>query len=185
MTQAGDHPPGSRSNVPRVAGRALLAYAVLAAVAGLAIALAPADARPSVTRLAFLTIGVAAAWPLLRRSATVTSSTPERFEAELRQPEVVPDEIAGLRSADLVVRMATGSSFGVEFMLKPLLRDLARWRLMRSRGIDMDATPDLARQTVGEELWSKIQPGEPRPVFGARGIALTEIQQSLDQLERI
>jgi hypothetical protein len=70
-------------------------------------------------------------------------------------------------------------------MLKPLLRELASWRLRRNRGIDMDATPELARQLIGEPLRSLIEPGEPVRDYGAPGIPLAEVRTSIDQLERI
>ena len=169
----------------RVGGRALVAVAVVVALAGLAIALAPADLRPAVSRLAILAIGILPAWWLVRRFMSVTRSTPERFEAELRPPVASSADIPGLRAVDHTMRMALGSSFGVEFMLRPLLRELASWRLARNRGIDLDATPDLARRLVGEPLWTLIQAGEPVRDYRAPGISLADVRTSLEQLERI
>jgi hypothetical protein len=169
----------------RDVGVRLAIAAVAVALAAIVLALAPGDARPWLTRVAILALGLAAARWLFRRLGSVTTSTPERFEAELARPAAVPPDLPGLKAVDHTVRMAMGSSFGVEFMLKPLLRDLARWRLLRLRGIDMDATPELARRTVGERLWSVVQPAEPRPTFGARGVALDEIRAHVDELERI
>jgi hypothetical protein len=166
-------------------GKTLVAAAAVVTLAAVAIALAPADLRPSVSRLAILAIGVLPAWWLVRRFAIATRSTPERFETELRQPAAISADIPGLRSVDHTLRMALGSSFGVEFMLKPLLRELASWRLLRNRGIDIDATPELARQLVGEPLWSLIQPGEPLRDYSAPGIPLADVRSSLEQLERI
>jgi hypothetical protein len=162
-----------------------MAVIVAVAVAALAVALAPANLRPSVTRVAILAIAILAAWWLIRRFLEVTRSTPERFEAELRPPAAISADIPGLRAVEHTLRMALGSSFGVEFMLKPLLRELARWRLLRNRGIDIDATPELARQAVGEPLWSLVEPGEPRRDYDAPGISLADIRTSLEQLERI
>jgi hypothetical protein len=154
-------------------------------LAGLAIALVPADLRPAVSRLAILAIGILPAWWLVRRFVSVTRSTPERFEADLRQPVATSADIPGLRAIDHTLRMALGSSFGVEFMLRPLLRELASWRLVRNRGIDLDATPELARGLVGEPLWSLIQAGEPVRDYSAPGISLADVRTSLEQLERI
>ena len=169
----------------RVTGKAIGAVVVVVALAGLAIALAPADLQPSVSRLAILAIGLVPALWLVRRFASATRSTPERFEAALREPAAISADIPGLRAIDHTLRMALGSSFGVEFMLKPLLRELASWRLMRNRGIDVHATPEAARQLVGEPLWSLIEPGEPVRDYSARGIPLADVRTSLEQLERI
>ena len=169
----------------RLAGRELLAVVVVVALAALAIALGPSDLRPAVSRLAILAIGILPAWWLVRRFLVVTRSTPERFESELRPPVAIAADIPGLRTVDHTMRMALGSSFGVEFMLRPRLRELAGWRLMGNRGIDIDATPDIARKLVGEPLWSLIQAGEPVRDYSAPGISLADIRTSLDQLERI
>jgi hypothetical protein len=171
--------------VIRVAGRDVVALVVVTVLAALAIALAPADLQPSVSRLAILAICVPPAWWLIRRFVSATRSTPERFEAEARQPVPISADIPGLRIVDHTLRMALGSSFGVEFMLKPLLRELAGWRLLRNRGIDLDAAPERARAAVGEPLWSLIAPGEPRRDNPAPGISLAEVRTSLEQLERI
>ena len=169
----------------RVTARALATVAVVVALAALAIALAPLHLRPAVTRLAILAIGLLPAWWLARRFVSVTRSTPERFDAGPRQPVAIAADIPGLRAVDHTLRMALGSSFGVEFMLKPLLRELASWRLLRNRGIDVDATPELARAVVGEPLWSLIEPGEPVRDYSAPGIPLADVRTSLEQLERI
>jgi len=171
--------------VTRVAGKTLVAAVIVTALAVIAIVLAPADLRPSMSRLAILAIGMLPAWWLVRRFVPVTRSTPERFEAEVREPVAISADIPGLRTVDHTLRMALGSSFGVEFMLKPLLRELASWRLLRNRGIDIDATPELARQLVGEPLWSLIEPGEPVRDYSAPGISLADVRTSLEQLERI
>jgi hypothetical protein len=169
----------------RVSDRALVAVAVVVALAALAIALAPGDLRPSVSRLAILAIGILPAWWLIRRFVSVTRSTPERFEAEPRQPVAISADLPGLRAVDHTIRMALGSSFGVEFMLKPLLRELATWRLLRNRGIDIDATPEVARELIGEPLRSLIEPGEPVRDYRAPGIPLADLRASVEQLERI
>ena len=169
----------------RLAGKPLVAVAVVMALVVLAVALAPADLRGSVSRVAILAVGILSAWWLARRFVSVTRSTPERFEADLRQASAISADIPGLRAVDHTLRMALGSSFGVEFMLKPLLRELASWRLRRNRGIDIDATPELARHLVSEPLWSLIKPGEPVRDYRGRGISLDDVRTSLEQLERI
>jgi hypothetical protein len=168
-----------------VAGKTVVAAVVVTGLAAIAIALAPAGVRPSVTRVAILAIGIVPGWWLVRRFVSVTRSTPERFDAEPREPLPISADIPGLRAVDHTIRMALGSSFGVEFMLKPLLRELASGRLMRNRGIDVHATPELARAIVGEPLWSLIEPGEPVRDYRARGISLADVRTSLEQLERI
>jgi len=158
---------------------------VLGAIAGIAIAVAPPDSRGSVARLALVVGGVIVAWWLLRRSAAVTASSPERFDAGLRQPEAARSEIPSLRAVQNTLALTTASAIGSERRMKPLLRELAAWKLMRNRGIDLDASPIAARVVLGEPLWASLQ-GTDAPIeHGAPGIPLGVIQASLEQLEQI
>lgn len=165
--------------------RALVALAILATIAAIAVALAPPDTRAPVTRAAILVLGTVAAWLLIRRTALVTRSTPERFEQEIRRPAAAAADVPSLRTIDTTLRMATASAFGVEFMLKPLLRELVEWQLMRNRGIDLTVSPGLAREAMGEPLWRLIHVEDPTREHGAPGVPLGEVQASLGELERI
>ena len=180
-TRGGDGGAGGA----RVIGRTSTLLAVVAVIAALAIVIAPGDAQPLVARIVILVLGVVAAWKVLGRSAAVTASTPERFELELRQPLVPATEITGLRTVETDLRMSTASAFGLEFRLKPMLRDLASWRLSRNHGIDLAAAPDAARQVLGEPLWDLIRPAEAFPEFREAGAPLEDVQAGLDRLERI
>lgn len=165
--------------------RVVAAACVLAAVTGIAILLAPADARPSVVRVAILGVGTVAAWLLLARASVTTRSTPERFEEEIRRPMIGATDVPSLRSIDTSLRMATASAFGVEFMLKPMLRELVAWRLARERNIDLAAEPGAAREAMGEPLWRVIHVEDPTRDHSAPGMRLVEIEAAIEHLERI
>lgn len=169
------HPPGK--------GRPVLGASVVLAL--LAIELAPPESRAFVTRLAILSIGLVAARRVLRQAAAVTVSSPEHFDDALRQPPVKPFEIPGLWAVETDVRMATTNAFGVELRLKPVLRELARWRLLHNHGINLDREPDRARQVLGEPLWRMVASSDAFPEFRAPGISLAEVQAGIDKLERI
>lgn len=166
-------------------GRGPLLLAGIAVVAALAIASAPAESQGPAMRVAIVAAGVLAAWRVLGRSAAVTASSPERFETALLEPVVAPTEISGLRSVETDLRMSSANAFGLEFRLKPLLRDLARWRLARNHAVDLDAAPDAARRILGEPLWRLTLAAEERPDFRAPGSALADVRAAIDRLERI
>ena len=165
--------------------RIVTAVSVVAVVVGIAIVLAPPDSRPSVIRVGLLTLGTAAAWLLLARASVTTRSTREHFEEELRRPPASAADVPSLRSIDTSLRMATASAFGVEFMLKPLLRELVTWRLARERSIDLAKSPAAAREVVGDSLWRLIHVEDPSRDHKAPGVRLTEVEAALDDLERI
>ncbi len=169
----------------RRAARGPLLFAGLAAVAALAIFVSPPDGQPFAARLAILALGIVAAWKVLGRSAAVTASTPERFELDLRQPPVPVTEISGLRSVETDLRMSTASAFGLEFRLKPMLRELATWRLARNHGVDLTASPEAAKRLLGEPLWELITPADSFPEFRSPGAPLEDVEAGLDRLARI
>jgi hypothetical protein len=151
----------------------------------IAVAAAPPESRAFVSRLAILVVGLAAAWRVLGRAAAITSSSPERFEDALRMPTTTLFEIPGLRAVETDVRMATANAFGVELRLKPVLRELARWRLQRDYGVDLDRQPDAARGVLGESLWPLVAPADAFPDFRAAGASLADVDAAVDRLERL
>jgi hypothetical protein len=166
-------------------GRALLELAALIGVGLLAIVSVPPDARVTTTRVVILVTGTIAALRVLGRSSAVTASSPERFDLEAAETASRPPEISDLRSMETALRMATSSAFGLEFMLKPRLRELARWRLQRNHGIDMDATPEAAERVLGEPLWRLVRATGHVPEYRAPGATLGEVQAGIERLERI
>ena len=170
---------------PPARRRTPLVLVVVAAFALVAIEAAPPDARPIAIRIAIVVFGLVAAAVLLRRLAATTRSTPGQFEELLQQETTPPAIIPGLRAIDQTLRMATASGFGVAFMLRPLVLELARWRLLRDRRIDLDATPELARRTLGEPLWRHIQDREATAAWSEPGVRLSELGAAVDDLERL
>lgn len=163
----------------------LAALAVLALAALAVILVLPPDARLGATRIGVFIVGITIAALYLRRSGSVTASTPERFEVELRQSTEAPPTVGSLRAVEMTVRLSTANATDFDVRLRPLLRDLARWRLMTNRGVDMDRSQDTARRVLGEPLASLIDdPAETVP-FRSPGVPLARLDAALDQLEQI
>jgi hypothetical protein len=169
----------------RAPGTPWLVIGVVAVIALFGIAALPPDARLTGGRLAIFVIGLLVAWRVLGRAAAVTASSRERFEDALLAPPASPFEVPGLRAVETDVRMATANAFGVELRLKPVLRELARWRLQRDYGIDLDREPDTARRVLGEPAWPLVAPSEAFPDFHAAGMSLAEVDAAVDRLERL
>lgn len=163
----------------------LVAVAVLALVAIAIILVLPPNARLGATRIGLFVVGITIAALYLRRSGSVTASTPERFELELRRPTDAPPSVASLRAVEMTVRLSTANAADFDVRLRPLLRDLARWRLLTNRGVDMGRAPDAARRILGEPLSSLIDgPVEPVP-FRSPGVPLARLDAALDHLEQV
>jgi len=171
-----------------------------ALVIGAAIAVV-ADTSPEfqvpVTRAVLLVAGVIAAVIVFVRTASMTASAPERFEGALTGTSAPAPDMDVFRTIDFTLRMATVHPLGVEW-LRPLLRDLAAWTLMRKRGVDMERQPEAARNALGEPLWRLIGPAgagsahrpgrapgesgrDPRPV-DAQAVTMSEEKLQVHQL---
>jgi hypothetical protein len=159
--------------------------AALAGAAALGTAFAPPESQAFLARLGILALGIVAAWRVLGRSSAVTAPTPEQFDLELAQPTPRSFEIAGLRGVETDLRMATANAYGRDLRLKPILRELAGWRLARNHGVDIGRAPDAARQILGEPLWELVRPAEAFPDFRAPGVPLADVNSAIDRLERI
>ena len=184
MGQASRPRVTARRREPRWRGSAVVAVGA-PALAALAIVVAPPEARLNVMRMAIVVLGLTAAALLLRRMATATLTAPRRFEDILEEEAPEPATIPGLRTVDQTLRMAAASGFGAVFLLQPLLLELVRWRLLRNRHIDLDATPELARQTLGEPLWGLIRDRDRTAAWDEPGVRLAEIRAAVDDLERV
>ena len=159
--------------------------AALAGAAALGIVFAPPEQQATLARLGILALGIVAAWWVLGRSSAVTAPSPEQFEVGLAQPTAAPFEIAGLRTVETELRMAIANAYGRELRLKPILRELAGWRLARNHGVDLDRAPEAAQRILGEPLWELVRPADAFPDFRAAGVPLADVQAAIDRLERI
>lgn len=153
--------------------------------AWLIVPLLPPDTRDAVPRAVTMIVGIAIAAMALRRSAGATHSSAEQFESELRRPAEATHPVPGLRSAEMAVRLSTANAQDFELRLKPMLRELAGWLLLRNRGVDIDAQPAAAARLLGEPLVRLINDAAHPEPFRAPGIRLADLEAGLDQLERI
>jgi hypothetical protein len=84
------------------------------------------------------------------------------------------------------VALAAGSAFDLHFRLRPILREVARHRLSRRRGLDLDAGAAETRALLGDELWELTRPDRPPPDDRlGPGLPLSRLRAALDALERI
>jgi hypothetical protein len=143
------------------------------------------DVAPALVTVAVILVGVVAVGWMLVGAGGLIRSSPEAFDVGLPEPERADADLPGLRGIDVAVRMAIANAFGVETMLRPRLRELTAWRLLRQRGIDIEAEPDRARALVGETLWMLIDNTAPRSSNNAPGIALGDLQAAVEHLAQI
>jgi hypothetical protein len=182
-------PPGVeatlRGRAIRAIGWAPWALAGLAAALAILVAvLLPNQAMLSAQALV-LTLGVSAAWAVLRVSSDATRATGSEFDRALTLPRTGQLYLAELRSIEVALGLALTRAGGSSAWLAPILRDIARWRLQVKRNIDLDAQPDEARRVMGEPLWHLAQPSDERSGRRDAAASIAELDRAVTDLEQI
>ena len=109
-----------------------------------------------------------------------------RFEQALRRPPRRPARPASLLTLERRVLLATETAFEVHYRLRPVLREIAAYRLSSRLGIELDEDVDAARRALGPEAWELVRPDRPHPTDRlGRGQPLAELRAAVDALERI
>jgi hypothetical protein len=169
----------------REVGPAPLVWAGVASLAVVAIGVVLPGLRSPATLVYVVVLGMLSAWALIRLSGPATRPNPGPFEAVIRVQRPGPAHIDELESTERLVRLSVASAFDLRFRLKPVLREIARERLMLRRGVDLDARPDEGQRILGDAAWQLIQIPPGRPEHGLPGVPLAELEHVITQLERI
>jgi len=108
------------------------------------------------------------------------------LEQALRRPSRAPARPAALLTLERRVLLATETALEVHYRLRPVLREIAAYRLSAHRGIELDRDPEAARMVLGPEAWELVRPGRPHPTDRlGRGRPLAELRAVVDALETI
>ena len=158
---------------------------VTAALALIVIVVAPPESETVATRVAAVVLALLAGWRFLGRAIARTRSSTETFEEVLLKPTKPMFEIPALRAAETDIRMASAHAFGVETRLKPVLRQLASWRLRRNHGVDLDRQPKAARRLMGDGLWALTQPTIVGPELRGPGVPMATLEAAVQRLEQL
>jgi hypothetical protein len=133
-----------------------------------------------------LTLGGVA---LLAVSSALGDVAPREDESQLEeamepeQPE--PARIAELERLEREVALAASRDFDLHFRLRPVLREIAQARLER-RGVLLDSENPRVRELLGDELWALTAADrEPSAYRQAPGLALEDLERTVERLERL
>jgi hypothetical protein len=152
--------------------------------AGIAVLAAPDEAGlvVHVWLVVVLVVALAAALTRLHHAMPRRASA---FDAAFARAPSGPARPASLARVEREVTLSTGTAFDVHYRLRPLLRGLATGLLLR-RGVDLDRTPERARELLAPEVWDLVRPNRPPPENRtAPGLPLAAIERAVDDLERL
>jgi len=93
---------------------------------------------------------------------------------------------AALLKVQREVTMARETAFDVHYRLRSLLRPIAGGLLLARFGIDLDRSPERARETVGAEAWELLRPDRSPPADrAAPGITVDQLDRVVSELEEL
>ena len=92
-----------------------------------------------------------------------------------------PAELRRLESAVLFSRT---TAFDFHHGLRPLLRAIAEERLAGHHAVDLERSPEAARQLLGEEAFAALVT-DPEPDRRERGLALERLERLVRAVERL
>lgn len=101
------------------------------------------------------------------------------------QPDNCADEVGQYRTIARQLAASSWSAHDLHFRLRPLIQEIARARLVRQHGVDLDRDPERARELIGNgRLWELIRPDRKQPEDReARGWSESELERLVDELE--
>ena len=117
--------------------------------------------------------------------AKAPAGGPSELDRALDAMETVPadsGELAVVRDLEL----SSQSAFHLHVRLRPILREIAAYRLRKRYGVELESEPDRARELVGSAAWELVRP-ERRPPADRleHGPPLSHLRQVVDELERV
>jgi hypothetical protein len=93
---------------------------------------------------------------------------------------------ATLERTEREVTLGAATAHDAHFRLVPTLRAAATELLAARRGVDLQRTPERARELLGDETWELVRPDRPAPEDGrAPGLDRSALERAVDRLERL
>jgi hypothetical protein len=101
-------------------------------------------------------------------------------------PSREPDRLPELARLEREVVLSTGSEFDQHLRVKPLLRDIAAYRLWSHHGVDLDESPARSRELLGDQAWELVRPGplDPNKRY-LKGLDLKGLQAVVARIENV
>jgi len=107
----------------------------------------------------------------------------ERALVRPRQSTARPRDLAKLERE---VVLGASTAFDFHMRLRPLLREIAAYRLASRRGLDLASGSGDVRAVLGDDLWELVRPDAAPPDDRlAPGLPLPRLGAAVDTLERI
>jgi len=120
----------------------------------------------------------------VRTANPASSASP--FDAAVRKRTRSDERLPELARVEREVSLGMATAFDLHYRLRPPLRRIAGELLAARRGIDLDASPEAARDVLGEETWEIVRADRepPRDRYGP-GLKLATLHNVVTSLEAL
>ncbi len=159
-------------------------YLTIALVAALVSFAGLRDLAVRIYVIALAGLALAALVAHVRRSNPVARSS--AFDRALRRSQDRPEQLPDLERVERELMLAQQTAADVHFRLRPRVRRIAKQLLASRRGVDLDASPEVARGALGDELWELVRADRPVPARrDGRGVDLAASERMVTALEEL
>ena len=108
------------------------------------------------------------------------------FDSALRKRKVFQQRLPELERVERAVALGMTTAFDLHYRLRPSLRRTATELLAVHRGIDIDRSPDAARNVLGDQTWNIVREDrEPPANRSDPGIDIASLRAVVTSLEAI
>jgi hypothetical protein len=171
--------------VNRVVSRAFKVTLALSAALGI-VAFTSTGMRDVLLDVYLLAMGGVLLLALVRTTRVkAPAAGPSQLDRARERMEAEPAD-----SGDLTLvrelELSKMSAFHLHVRLRPVLREIAEYRLRKRYGVELETEPGRARELIGSAAWEIVRPDRPPPRDRlALGPSFAQLREVVDELERV
>jgi hypothetical protein len=169
----------------RVVSRAVKVALALSAALGI-VAFTSTGLRDVLLDVYLLALGGVVLLALVRTTRVkAPAAGPSRLDRARERMETPPAD-----SGDLTLvrelELSKMSAFHLHVRLRPVLREIAAYRLRKRYGVELATEPGRARELVGSAAWEVVRPDRPPPRDRlAPGPSFAQLREVVEELEKV
>lgn len=169
----------------RVVSRAVKVALALSAALGI-VAFTSTGMRDVLLDVYLLAMGGVLLLALVRTTRVKAPATgPSQLDRARKRMEMPPADSAELTLVR-ELELSKMSAFHLHVRLRPVLREIAAYRVRKRYGVELATEPERARELIGSAAWEIVRPNRPPPRDRlAPGPSFAQLGEVVDELERV
>ena len=169
----------------RVVSRAVKVALALSAALGI-VAFTSTGMRDVLLDVYLLAMGGVVLLALVRmtrvKAPAAGPSQLDRARERMETPPADSGELTLVRELEL----SKMSAFHLHVRLRPVLQEIAAYRVRKRYGVELSTEPERARELIGSSAWEIVRPDRPPPRDRlAPGPSFAQLSEVVDELEKV